>query len=72
MSMFLLPKRTIKRMEKVVRRFFWQGGKIKEEISFGETGKDMQGKEERRTGNKRPEENEYKPSLQMVVVTRNW
>jgi hypothetical protein len=28
MSIFLLPKTTIKRMEKIRRRFFWQGGKL--------------------------------------------
>jgi hypothetical protein len=29
MSTFLLPKTTIERMEKIRRRFFWQGGKLK-------------------------------------------
>jgi hypothetical protein len=29
MSMFLLSKMTIEMMEKIRRRFFWQGGKLK-------------------------------------------
>jgi hypothetical protein len=29
MFMFLLPKTTIKKMKKIRRRFFWQGGKLK-------------------------------------------
>jgi hypothetical protein len=29
MSMFLLPKTTIHMMEKIRRRFFWQGGRLK-------------------------------------------
>jgi hypothetical protein len=29
MLMFLLPKTTIEKMEKIRRRFFWQGGKLK-------------------------------------------
>jgi hypothetical protein len=29
MSVFLLPKTTIHKMDKIMRRFFWQGGRLK-------------------------------------------
>jgi hypothetical protein len=32
MSMFLLPKTTIKNLDKQRRRFFWQGGVIRKSI----------------------------------------
>jgi hypothetical protein len=35
MSMFIMPLTTIKRMDKVRRKFFWQGGAAEEEISPG-------------------------------------
>jgi hypothetical protein len=34
MSMLLLHKTIIERMEKVKRRFFWQGGKLKRKYHF--------------------------------------
>jgi hypothetical protein len=42
MSMFLLPKTSNKKMEKIMRSFFWQGGKLKKKISLGEMGKSLQ------------------------------
>jgi hypothetical protein len=37
MSMFLLPKTTLKRMNKIRRKFFWQGAVIKK-VSSCEVG----------------------------------
>jgi hypothetical protein len=38
MSMFLLPKTSIERMEKI-RRFFWQRGKMKKNYHLVKRGK---------------------------------
>jgi hypothetical protein len=35
MSMFLIPKMNIERMDMMRRKSFWQGGRSKKEISFG-------------------------------------
>jgi hypothetical protein len=39
MSMFLLSKTTIERMEKIRRSFFWQGGKLKRKYHLVRWGK---------------------------------
>jgi hypothetical protein len=39
MSMFLLPKTTLKKMEKARKKFFWQGGQLKNKYHFVRWGK---------------------------------
>jgi hypothetical protein len=39
MSMFLLPKTSNKKMEKIMRSFFWQGGKLKKKYHLVRWGK---------------------------------
>jgi hypothetical protein len=49
MSTFLLPKTSIKRMDKLPRRFFWQGV-VSKGSSFSEVDLDLQKQEERGAG----------------------
>jgi hypothetical protein len=52
MSMFLLPKTTIKNLDKQRRKFYWRGGGgAEEEISFDQVVQDLQRQEERRARN---------------------
>lgn len=39
MSMFLIPKTNIERMEKIMKRFFWQGGSLKKKYHLVKWGK---------------------------------
>jgi hypothetical protein len=53
MSMYLMPKTVIKRLDKSRRKFFWQGGELKEEISSCDMAKSVQMKKERWLGDKK-------------------
>jgi hypothetical protein len=60
MSMFLLPKTAIERMEKIRRRFFWQEGKLKRKYHLVRWEKICKGKKKGGLGIKKHEVYEYK------------
>jgi hypothetical protein len=67
MSIFLLPKIVVKRMDKGIRRFFWQGNKLKTSHPFMKRSKIWKSKNKKRGGHQRSEEDEHKPPSEMVV-----
>jgi len=42
MSVYLLPKTTIDSLDKIRKRFFWQGGGTKKKVSFSQMGENLQ------------------------------
>jgi hypothetical protein len=71
MSMYLLPKTVIKKMDRTRKRFFWQGGSIKKKYHLV---KWMVVTRPKKGGsrNKRSEKNEFELVMQMVVESRKW
>jgi hypothetical protein len=57
MSMFLLPKTTVENMEKI-RRFFWQGGRLKKKYHLVRWEKVCKARK-KGAGSKGFEKNEY-------------
>jgi hypothetical protein len=51
MSMFLLPKTVIHRMDKGRRKFFWQGGHVKKKYHLIKMEENMQIQEKGRSEN---------------------
>jgi hypothetical protein len=62
MSMFLLPKTTIKNLDKQRRKFFWQGGSKKKKYHLIKW-KMIYNDRKKRSGDKELEEDEYQFAL---------
>ena len=66
MSLYLLPKIIVKRMDRTRKIFFWQAGALKK-IPSSQMAENLPPKKKRGPGSSGLEKNEPKPAVQMVV-----
>lgn len=67
MSVYLLPKTTVKEIDKIRRTFFWPGGGTKRKYHLVKWAKICKHKKKRGCWDQRPNKVEHQLVMQMVV-----